>query len=93
MPSYNLGNNRILGYDSVDGKLVPNDKADGVRAIYQLYLEGKSIEEIRRMLAEFGAVTRRGKPLSHHGILYILQNEAYKGDKLRNLVPVTMNKL
>lgn len=84
---YNLGNNRILGYDSVDGKLVPNDRADGVRAIYQLYLEGKSIEEIRRMLAEFGVVTRRGKPLSHHGILYILQNEAYKGDKLLQRQP------
>ena len=84
---YNLGNNRILGYDSVDGKLVPNDRADGVRAIYQLYLEGKSIEEIRRLLAELGVVTRRRKPLSHHGILYILQNEAYKGDKLLQRQP------
>ena len=84
---YNLGNNRILGYDSVDGKLVPNDRADGVRAIYQLYLEGKSVEEIRRTLAELGVVSRKGKPLSHHGILYILQNEAYKGDKLLQRQP------
>ena len=84
---YNLGNNRILGYDSVDGKLVPNADADGVRAIYELYLEGKSVEEIRRLLAELGVVTRRGKPLSHHGILYILQNEAYKGDKLLQRQP------
>ena len=29
----------------------------------------------------------KGKPLSHHGILYILQNEAYKGDKLLQRQP------
>ena len=84
---YNLGNNRILGYDSVDGKLVPNANADGVRAIYELYLEGKSVEEIRRLLAGLGVVTRSGKPLSHHNILYILQNEAYRGDKLLHRTP------
>ena len=84
---YNLGNNRILGYDTVDGKLVPNKDADGVRAMYQLYLEGKNVEEIRRALAELGVVSRKGKPLSHHGILYILQNEAYKGDKLLQRQP------
>ncbi len=79
---YNLGNNRILGYDSIEGKLVPNKKADGVRAIYNFYLEGRSIEEIRRLLVGLGVVARNGTPLSHHNILYILQNEAYKGDKL-----------
>lgn len=79
---YNLGNNRILGYDSVNGKLVPNAKADGVRAIYDLYLKGRSVEEIRRLLAGLGIVGRRGTPLSHHTILYILQNETYRGDKL-----------
>ncbi len=84
---YNLGNNRILGYDSVDGKLVPNANADGVRAIYQLYLDGKSVEEIRHLLSGLGVVTRKGKPLSHHGILYILQNETYKGDKLLQRQP------
>ena len=39
---YNLGNNRILGYDSVDGKLVPNKDARVVEIIYELYLEGKT---------------------------------------------------
>ena len=37
---YNLGNNRVLGYDCVNGKLVPNQDAGAVRLIYQLYLEG-----------------------------------------------------
>lgn len=79
---YNLGNNRILGYDSVEGKLVPNKDADGVRAIFNLYLEGHPIEKIRRLLVDLGVVTRNGTPLSHHDILYILQNESYRGDKL-----------
>lgn len=74
---YNLGNNRILGYDSVDGKLVPNKFADAVRLIYQLYLEGKSVEEIRRLLSDCGVLTRNGTLISHGGILYILQNETY----------------
>jgi hypothetical protein len=39
------------------------------------------VEQIRRLLAELGVVTRRGKPLSHHGILYMLRNPTYKGDR------------
>ena len=79
---YNLGNNRILGYDSVDGKLVPNKDADAVRLIYQLFLEGKRVEAIRRLLADYGVRTRKGTLISHNDILYILKNETYRGDKL-----------
>lgn len=79
---YNLGNNRILGYDCIDGKLVPNKDADAVRLIYTLYLEGKSIEEIRRQLADIGVRTRNDTMISHYNIIYILKNETYKGDKL-----------
>ncbi len=79
---YNLGNNRILGYDSVDGKLVPNKDAEFVRAIFALYLEGQSIGEIRRRLFVIGVKSRSGKPISKSKITYILNNETYKGDKL-----------
>ena len=79
---YNLGNNRILGYDCVDGKLVPNRCADAISFIYQMYLEGRSIEAIRRLLTECGVLTKKGTPISHNDILYILKNETYKGDKL-----------
>ena len=78
---YNLGNNRVLGYDCVNGKLVPNQDAGAVRLIYQLYLEGRSIEEIRRLLADYGVRTRKGALISHGDILYILKNETYRGDK------------
>lgn len=84
---YNLGNNRILGYDSVNGKLVPNVYADGVRLIYTLFLDGKSIEEIRRLLANIGVKSRKGTMISHNDILYILRNETYKGDKLLRKQP------
>lgn len=79
---YNLGNNRVLGYDCVDGVLVPNKDADAVRLIYALYLQGKSIEEIRRRLEDIGVKSRKGSLISHGDILYILKNETYKGDKL-----------
>ena len=84
---YNLGNNRILGYDCVDGKLVPNQYADAIRLIYLMFLEGKSIEEIIRTLTDIGVKTRNGTPLSRNTILYILKNETYKGDKLLQKQP------
>lgn len=78
---YNLGNNRILGYDCVDGKLVPNQDADTIRLIYTMFLQGSNVEEIIRRLTGMGVMTRNGTPLGRNGILYILRNEAYKGDK------------
>ena len=78
---YNLGNNRILGYDCVDGKLVPNQDADTIRLIYTMFLQGSNVEEIIRKLTGMGVMTRNDTPLGRNGILYILRNEAYKGDK------------
>lgn len=79
---YNLGNNRILGYDCVDGKLVPNKDADIIRLIYTLFLQDRNVDEIIRTLTDLGVTSRNGNPLSRSTILYILNNETYKGDKL-----------
>ena len=84
---YNLGNNRILGYDSVDGKLVPNNDAWIVRSIFQQYADGVSLKNIEKGLAEEGVLTRNGTPLSLGGIGYILRNETYRGDKLLRKSP------
>lgn len=84
---FNLGNNRILGYDTVDGKLVPNQYADAVRLIFALFLQGKTVEEIIRTLTDLGVKSRSGNPLSRNAILYILKNETYKGDKLLQKQP------
>ncbi len=61
---------------------MPNKDADAIRLIYQSFQEGKSIEEIRRLLGESGVHSKTGTLISHSDILYILKNETYKGDKL-----------
>lgn len=84
---YNLGNNRILGYDTVDGKLVPNKDAWIIRTIFQQYAEGATIVSIQKNLAQMGIVSRTGKPISASGIWYKLKNEVYRGDKLLQKKP------
>lgn len=79
---YNLGNNRVFGYDSKDGKLVPNAEAGIVTVIYQMYLEGKPVAQITEVLEAMGVVGRLGKPLTANGVQYILKNEVYVGDKI-----------
>ena len=79
---YNLGNNRVLGYDSVDGRLIPNQSAGAIRLIFQLFVEKKEAVEIAKTLETIGFLGRNGKPLTQDGILYILGNETYVGDKL-----------
>ena len=72
----------MLGYDSVDGKLVPNQSAGAVRLIFQLFLEGEEAGDIAERLASICFLDRNGKALTRYGILYILGNETYVGDKL-----------
>ena len=78
---YKLGNNRILGYDTVDGKLVPNKDAWAIKKIYNDFLEGKSYPKIGQELAELGILSKTGKRLDPTTIDYMLRNETYRGDK------------
>lgn len=78
---YNLGNSRILGYDSVNGKLVPNEDAGIVWIIFQMYVAGTSLQEIAGKLNSLGATGRSGRPLTEQGVMYILGNEVYVGDR------------
>lgn len=78
---YNMGNNRILGYDTgKDGKLIPNGDAWIVREIFDRYLAGDSYSSIARAMSE-KAETLRGGGFSVEAIRYIISNEAYVGDK------------
>ena len=80
---YNLGNNRILGYDCVDGKLVPNQDAWIVNEVFRCFLEGQTYREIGEGLSAKGAKTMHGKShFSEETIRYMLGNESYVGDKL-----------
>lgn len=79
---YNLGNNRILGYDCVCGKLVPNQDAWIVRMVFDLFLKEKTYKEIAESLEKAGAESQR--KCGHFSgtiISYILRNETYVGDK------------
>ena len=78
---YNLGSNRVLGYDCVDGRLVPNKDAETVRFIFGLAVEGKSCWEISKRLREDGILGKQGKPLTPEGVKYILSNETAAGEK------------
>lgn len=85
---YNLGNNRILGYDCVDGKLQPNGDAWIVSFIYDLFLEGKPYREIGRRIQEIGVNGKRSHQCLAPSTIYgILRNETYVGDKLLQKQP------
>ncbi len=59
-----VGNNHMLGYDEVDGKLTPNDSAWIVRTIFERYAAGAPISAILAEITEKGArCLRTGKPL------------------------------
>lgn len=78
---YNMGNNRILGYDTdKDGKLVPNGDAWIIREIFDRYLAGESYTSIANAMSE-KARTLRGGKFTIEAIRYIIRNETYVGDK------------
>lgn len=78
---YNLGNNRILGYDTVKKKLVPNQDAWIIRVIFNRYVSGESCSSIARELNAQGAKTLHHHDFSAGAVRFILKNETYVGDK------------
>ena len=77
-----VGNNHLLGYDEIDGEMIPNKDKWIIELIFQRYAEGKAISQIVKELKEKGAKTLRSqKDFSHSRIRAILQNEVYVGDR------------
>lgn len=79
---YNLGSNRVLGYDTIDGKLVPNGDGEVVREIFTRFLAGEAFTAIAEHLNAVGFTTLRGGAFYGKGIKNILKNEIYAGDRL-----------
>lgn len=78
-----LGNNRMLGFDEVDGKLVPNEDAWMVELMFKRYADGMKPCALLRLLKEQGAKRMRSKKdFTWSSVLAILKNEAYVGDRL-----------
>lgn len=78
---HNLGSNRVLGYDCVNGTLVPNKDSPVVLEIFTRFSQGETPYQIARSLNAQGLTGLRGRPFSAPGIRYILQNEIYAGDR------------
>ena len=78
---YSAGSHECFGYEAVEGKLVPDDDAPIVEAIFAMYLEGQCCSEISQKLCELGVVGRNGGDITASGVNYILRNETYVGDK------------
>lgn len=77
-----LGNNRILGYDEIDGVLTPNDQAWIPKLIFERFAEGKCYEDIANELEEKEAERLRcNSRFTPTQILRILKNEIYVGDR------------
>ncbi len=79
---YNLGNNRILGYDTRDGQLVPNGDAWIIREVFRRFVAGESYAQIARELNRMGARRMRSERGFVASVIHvILTNETYVGDK------------
>lgn len=63
-------------------KIIPHpDTADQVRRAFELYATGDySLARTAEILNDEGFLTRQKKPLSKHGLEYILKNTMYYGD-------------
>ena len=78
-----VGNNHMLGYDEINGKLTPNEDAWIVKLIFEEYAAGISPSEILDHLQEKGAKRMRSqRGFTYSNIMRILHNEAYVGDRL-----------
>lgn len=75
----------ILGYrkgENGEPEIVP-DEAEVVRKIFQMYLDGNSLDQIKAYLESNGIRTKQGKHIWSKQIIQgILCNERYTGDML-----------
>ena len=75
------GNGNILGYDRVGKKMVINpEQAKTVRMIYDMYLDGKGLTQIKYKLEAMGRLTSTGKSVWYCTVIsHILRNSFYCG--------------
>ena len=75
----------LLGYrkgDDGEPEIV-EEEAQYIRAIFNMYLDGKSLDQIKAYLESEGVLTKTGNAVWNKGIIQgILSNERYCGDLL-----------
>ena len=78
-----IGNNKVFGYDEIDGKLVPNLLAKAVRMVFMEYASGTSVSQIVKYLGQMGVVKMRShKPMHYRDVSRMITNVVYKGDRI-----------
>ncbi|MDR5586050.1 recombinase family protein [Clostridium aquiflavi] len=80
-----INTNRFLGYTKDENKhlIIVPEEAEIIKRIYREYLEGSSMDKIKKGLERDGILTSAGKKRWHTStIRKILSNEKYMGDAL-----------
>lgn len=73
-----------MGYKRINNEwIIVSEEAEIIRKIYQLYLEGNTLQQIKEYLEEHQVKTATGKETWATAVIQkILKNEKYKGDSL-----------
>ena len=79
-------------YDESKNICIVEDEARIIRFIYFEFLSGKGSRIITKELNEMGIVSPEGRKWDASRVLYILRNEIYKGDLLRQKSYIENNK-
>ena len=90
--NWHVATDKLLGYtkDDEGNMIIDESQAEIVRAIFNLYLANKSMNEIIAYLEGNHYLTGAGKEKWHRqNIMIILQNEKYCGDLLLHKTVVT----
>ena len=83
-----IGSNHCLGYDEIDGALVPNKDAWIVKYVFEEYAAGKKLRCIAEDLNEKGAKRLHSdKPWNTSAVSGLIHNEIFCGDRLLQKAP------
>ena len=76
-----MGGTPAFGYKNIDKKwTIAKDEEKYVKQIFNLYVDGKSIQDIKYFLDTEGVKPRRSKLWGHQTILKMLKNRSYVGE-------------
>ena len=76
-----MGGTPAFGYKNIDKKwTIAKDESEYVKQIFNLYVDGKSIQDIKLFLDKEGVKPRRAKLWNIHTILKMLGNKSYVGE-------------
>ncbi|MCQ2086058.1 MAG: recombinase family protein [archaeon] len=68
-----------FGYSITNGELVSNSELNVVRNIFDMYIEGATLDDIAYRLNRSGVLTRKGNPWNKFNLRNILHNPIYAG--------------